>query len=220
MLRFATTPDIVFQAILRDSIGFVVDDIDALLRNHQRDDSLAKEEFKNAYQLIGKVFTPSLALDSLKSLLECLDRPELYQLNGYHYMLLYTSLEFFIEVHNDMLETTRSEEEKKKLSFIDPFYIEYLDFIGLVELYFPDTDFLTTPEVMLNLPPEHKEMFESEIFPISQGLLAHPEELKLRVCDIEDPSVYVIKASEFFGPGSSTYPDYEYYEKNHPEQLP
>jgi hypothetical protein len=62
-------------------------------------------------------------------------------------------------------------------------------------------------------------MFNPEIFPISQGLLAHPEELKLRVCDIEDPSLYEIKASEFFGPGSNTCPDYKYYEKNHPHEL-
>src|SRR5271169_2375250 len=170
MLRFATTPDTVFQAILRNGIGFVIDNIVELLRHHHREESLAQEEFEKTYPLIGKVFTPSLARDTLKELLECLDRPEVYDLNGYHYLLLYTALEFFIEVRNDMVESSQSVEERINMSSIDPFFIDYVDFVGLVELYFPDTDFLTTPEVMLNLPPEHKEMFNPEIFPISQGL--------------------------------------------------
>ena len=58
LLRFENPPDTVFQAILRNSLDFVVDDIDAMPDVHQNDELLVKEDFNNTYQIMANVFTP------------------------------------------------------------------------------------------------------------------------------------------------------------------
>lgn len=217
MLRFENPPDTVFQAILRNSLDFVVDDIAAMPDVHKNDEFLIKEDFNNTYQIMAKVFTPRLALATLKRLRECLDRSEIYYLNDYHYLLLYEALECYVVIHNDAVAISRTKKDRRETSFVDPFYIEYIDFEDVVDLFFFDIDFLTPAEAMLNMPPELKQSFNPEAFAISQGMMPHPEELALKPDRIEDPSLYKISASEYFGPASKVYPDHDYYEANHPD---
>jgi len=54
LLRFANPPDTVFQAILRNSLDFVADDIAAMPDLHQNDEFLVKEDFNNTYQIKNK----------------------------------------------------------------------------------------------------------------------------------------------------------------------
>ena len=215
MLRFENPPDTVFQAILRNSLDFVVDDIAAMPDLHQNDEFLIKEDFNNTYQLMAKVFTPRLALATLKRLRDCLDRPEIYYLNDYHYLLLYEALECYVVIHNDAMAISRTKKDRRETSFVDPFYIEYIDFEDVVDLFFFDIDFLTPAEAILNMPPEIKQSFNPEAFAISQGMMPHPEELELKLDRIEDPDLYKISASLYFGPASNAYPDHDYYEANH-----
>ncbi len=107
----------------------------------------------------------------------------------------------------------RNKKDGKEASFVDPFSIEKIDFDEIVELYFFDIDFLTSPEVMLNLPSWFKQTYNPEAFALSQGLLPHPEELALKVDTIEDPLVYKVTSPRYFGPESKVYPDFEFYEK-------
>jgi hypothetical protein len=208
----------VFQAVLRDSLDFVGDDVADMLDVHQNDDLSAKEDFGNTYPIMANVFTPRLALAALKRLRECLDRPEIYYLNDCHYLLLYETLECFVDIHNDSVAVSRTKKDRRESSFIDPFHIEFIDFDELVDLFFFDIDFLKPAEAMLNMPPEFKQTFNPEAFAISQGMMPHPEELELKLDRIEDPGLYKISAPEYFGPSSKIYPDYDYYEKNHPDK--
>ncbi len=214
MLRFQRAPDAVFQAILRDGLSYAIDFISDMRAESEHDESLSREDFANCFPAAGKVFPPRLAAETLRDLFKCLDRPGIYYLNDYHYLLLYDVLDFLSEVHNDRVSMARNKGERKEASFVDPFYIENIDFDEIVELYFFDIDFLTSPDVMLNMPSWFKQTYNPEAFALSQGLLPHPEELALKVDTIEDPFLYKITAPRYFGPKSKIYPDCDYFEKN------
>ncbi len=176
------------------------------------DGALSREDFANFFPAAGKVFPPRLAVETLRNLLRCLDRPEIYYLNDYHYLLLFDVLNFLSEIHNDRVSMARNERDRKEALFVDPFFIEKIDFDQIVELYFFDIDFLTSPEVMLNIPTWFKQTYNPEAFALSQGMLPHPEELSLKVDTIEDPLEYKIAPPKYLGPESKVYPDYGYYE--------
>ncbi len=213
MLRFAKKPDAVFQAILREGMSFASDIISDMRSDPDPNGALSKETFVESFPAAGKVFPPRLAVLTLRNLLRCLDRPEIYYLNDYHYLLLYDVLNFLSEIHNDRVSMAKDKGERKEASFVDPFFIAQIDFDQIVELYFYDIDFLTSPEVMLNIPTWFKQTYNPEAFALSQGMLPHPEELALNIDTIEDPRYYKVTSPRYFGPRSKVYPDLEYHEK-------
>ncbi len=212
MLRFAEKPDAVFQAILREGLSFAGDIISDMRSDPDPNGALSKETFVESFPAAGKVFPPRLAVETLRDMLQRLDRPEIYYLNDYHYLLLYDVLNFLSEIHNDGVSMARNKGERKEASFVDPFFIEKIDFDKIIELFFFDIDFLTSPEVMLNIPSWFKQTYNPEVFALSQGLLPHPEELALNIDTIEDPFMYKITTPRYFGPKSKVYPDYDYFE--------
>jgi hypothetical protein len=218
MLQFQRPPDVLFQAILRDSMSYSIDLIKDLIENNQYDEARAREEMKGFCPAVAKVFPPSLARTTLLNLRGCLDRPELYYLNNYHYLLLYDVMDFYADIHNDIVAESKSKKERKESSFVDPFYVETIDMDGIVELYFYDIDFLTDAETMLNIPAWFRKTFSPETFGLSQGMLPHAEELELKMASSEDIGVYKVTHSEYFGPGSKVYPDFAYYDDKHPEE--
>ncbi len=123
--------------------------------------------------------------------------------------MLYDTLQYFCDIHNDMVEDAFGTHEKKKLSKIGSFYIEKINFDDLIDIYFYDTDFLIDADIMMNLGFEkRKEMgIHDETFGISQGLAPHPEELKIKVQKEEKPILRI--QSRFWGPYSRVYPDLE-----------
>ena len=215
MLRFQRPPDAVFQAILRESLDCSIGFIEVLMDKNEYDEALASEDMDVVYPALAKVFTPSLALDTLQNLKRRLDRPEIYQLNDYHYRLLFDVMAYFSEIHNGMVAMSGSREERKEMSFVDPFYIESIDIDGIVELYFFDIDFMTDAETMLNIPDWFRDTYSPEAFGLSQGMLPHAEELELNVDASEDMGLYKVTKSDCFGPKSKVYPDFDYYFARH-----
>jgi hypothetical protein len=215
MLRFQRPPDVVFQAILRDSMSYSIDFIKNLIDNNEFDESRAREDMKGFYPAMVKVFTPSLARTTLWNLRKRLDRPEIYSLNNYHYLLLFDVMAYFADIHNGMVAMSDSREEREEASFVDPFYIESIDVDGLLELYFFDIDFLTDAETMLNIPDWFRSTYSPETFGLSQGMLPHAEELELKVDTSEDTGLYKVIQSDCFGPKSKIYPDFDYYFDKH-----
>jgi len=215
MLLFQRPPDVMFQAILRESIDCSIGFIEVLMDKNEYDEARVREDMEAVYPALAKVFTPSLALATLQNLRRRLDRPEIYQLNDYHYRLLFDVMAYFSEIHNGMVEMSESWEEKKEMSFVDPFYVESIDIDGIVGLYFFDIDFMADAETMLNLPDWFRDSYEPETFGLSQGMLPHAEELELKVDTSEDPALYKVTASDCFGPKSKVYPDLDHYFDRH-----
>lgn len=201
MLRFAKNPDDVFTAILEESLQFIMDEIKASIEVNDLEDYATILVFSH------NIFSPKLALDTLERLLECHRKPELYDLNDYHYLLIYDSLYFLSTIHNDAVKDAKTKKARIEASTIGPFKIEEIDFDAIVDHYFWDTDFLLTSKDLFDLGMEkRKEMgISKEALAISQGLMPHAEELELKICD---PEPQEIRKSEYFGPGSKKYPDY------------
>lgn len=152
MFRFKIPPDVVFQAILRKSIGQAIDIISDLLAIYNYDDSRMEADFLVLFPEIARVYPPSLARATLINLQRCLDRPEIYHLNEYHYLLLYDVLGFYADIHNNLVAVSKSKKYKKEASFIDPYFIDKIKLDGLIELYFFDMDFLSDAESLLSFP--------------------------------------------------------------------
>ena len=210
MLRFKIPPDTVFQAILRKSIDYAIDVLSDLLQVSDHDAAGTKQELMSLFPEIARVFPPSVARAALLNLHKCLDRPELYDCTDYHYLLLYDVLCFYADIHNGLVIKSRNKKEKKEASFVDPFYIEKINVNELIDLYFFNHVFLIDSESLLNLPESFRKTLRPEVFGLSQGLLPHPEELELKIDTHTDLDRYKITRSEFFGPKSKEYPDYNY----------
>ncbi len=199
-------------------MDFSIDFIHILIENNEYDESRAREDMKSDCPAMAKVFTPSLARTTLLKLRKCLDRPEIYSLNNYHYLLLFDAIAYYADIHNDMIPMAESRGERKEASFVDPFYIETIDVDGLLGLYFFDTDFLTDAETMLNVPDWFRASYSPETFGLSLGMLPHDEELELKIDTDEDAGLYKVTPSDYFGPKSKVYPDFDYCHDQHPEK--
>ena len=206
MLRFQETPDRIFIEILKVSMEIVIDEITDLL-DYSENAKEAKHELGGILPLAARVFSPQVALKTLRDMLEKLFQPELYYLNDYHYLLIYDVLQLYSGHHNDLVRRSGTKSERNSAAKIGPFHIDEIDFDRLEAVYFYDTDFLFDPEMMLSLgEEERKDMaFNPETFAITQGLAPHPEELVLK--EVADETYEVPEISEHFGPGSRCYPD-------------
>jgi len=160
-----------------------------------------------------KVFNSETALRTLKSILTYNKKPGLFVLNDYHYLLLYDTLQYYCDVHNDIVRNTPDRNEKKKTSLIGAFYIEEILFDNLIDIYFYDTDFLLNADTVVNLGFDNRKALglNDETFGISQGLSPHPEELKMRKHKYEEPDL--VTQAVFWRPGSRVYPDVDIKEE-------
>ena len=195
-----------FIEILKAGMEIVIDEITDLI-DYSENPKEAKSELRTILPLAARVFSPVVALKTLRDMLEKLFRPELYYLNDYHYLLIYDTLQLYSELHNDMVRTSGFKNEKNAAAKLGPYHIEKIDFERLEALYFYDTDFLFDPEVMLNLGEEERKgmSFNPETFAITQGLALHPEELVLK--KVIDETYHVPEISQHFGADSRCYPD-------------
>jgi len=212
MLRFQDNIDKVFDAILRASIDVTTDNIKSIIAS-SADSEAATEYFRDMYPEAGRVFAPHAALKVLQNMLECHNRPETYFLNDYHYLLIYDVVEAFCDSHNDAVSGSRGKL-KRELSTVGEFCIDQVDFDSILDCYFFDTDFLTDQEVILGLSIGGRQYLgmNEEAFPIATGLSPHPEVLALKIYTGDDVTG-IREESELFGPKSTKYPDWSYYEQ-------
>ena len=209
MLRFQSHPDKVFTAILKDSIELMTDEIHDAVSLAKSTEELS--EYLNSFlPNASKVFNPQTALNTLNEILVCLAKPQLYQLNDYHYLLLYDTLSNLCDLHNKAVREAEIKADRKQISQIGNYYIEKLLFHEMVDIYFYDIDFLIDTEEAFQLGIEgRKNMDVSEAtFAISQGLAPHPEELSLVVHEGE--TLIETEPSPYFGSKSKVYPDFNY----------
>ncbi len=206
MLKFQTHPDIIFTTILHESMSLIIDQIRELDNSSERTGT-TPDHLETLLPNAGMVFKAETALRVLKNMLVSLKEPWLYVLNNYHYLLLYDTLQYFCEIHNDLVRTAPDLEEKKEVSMIGGIQIEYIDFDDIVGMFFFDTDFLLDTETVIDLGLDKRALLgiHGETFSISQGLSPHPEELALIRDDTEMD--YPAEQQLLWSETSSVYPD-------------
>jgi len=164
-----------------------------------------QEAFSNSYCQSAKCFYSKLAQQTLKQLLRASKAKSLYQLTDYHWLLLYEVLWRFCEVVND-------EPKEIAPTLAQQYGINKIDFHELIDGYFWDTDFLTSPDDPINIGEDgRKQMgFGEEAFGIVQRMVPHPEEIKIvRVSTREAKEWGEARTEErpdLFQPGSQKYP--------------
>ena len=199
-------PDGIFTAMLEKSIEIIIDQLRELI-NTRLEKGTRGNEFEYLMPNAGRVFTPEAALKTLREILICHKRENLYRLNNYHYLLLYDTLYNYCEIHNDLVRTAADGREKKEVSDLGGFYVERIDFDDLIAMFFFDTDFLMDAETVVKLGLDKRKMLgiHGETFGISQGLVPHPEELELKRDDFDEYAGE--EHPEFWSESSNVYPD-------------
>jgi len=212
MLRFQTAPDRVFTEILTEGIEMMISEITDLLE-YAEDEKEEKEELKWLLPNASKVFNTKTALNTLEQMLICHKKPEVYYLNDYHYLLLYDTLENFCIIKNDLVKDAKTNKDKREISKIGSFYIEELDFDGIIDIYFFDVDFLIDADTIMELGLEGREQLNinKETFALTQGLAPHPEELMIK--ELKQEKAAIREPSILFGTKSKVYPDYDYLDE-------
>jgi hypothetical protein len=211
MFTFKRPADTVFQALLRTSIDYALGFIES--------EGFGQEWININFKNSAKLFPLPVAKTTLSNLLRCLDRPELYQLSAFHNLLLYDVLDSYIVVTSDLIALEKDAEERKRLSFVDPFYIEEIEMMDIEDMYFSEYGVTLEADDRLDCLRELRQKFNGDTSWLADGLLPYPEELVMPVIyDKKAIDFYRVRPSEFFGPNSKVYPDIDYYEQLHPER--
>lgn len=184
---FIKMMDEAFKLALTDFTVICPDELDAELPNAHRNYSF------------------DCALNTLKELYKYHKHADIWEINDYHYVLLYDILRQFSCIYNDLTkEDDVSEESLIKVGKIE---IHEIDFEQLVEDYFPDTDFLLAQENLLGLSKSVKEQLglSPETFGVVMGMKPHSEELKIKFYSKRNFEISDYNPG-LFTPSSKIYP--------------
>ncbi len=189
MLRFQYTPDVCFHAIVDSALSTCADELREWI------DEGEPEYLKPAtMEHLCDWFESPILLTVLDRLLEAHRALELYSLNDWHYLILYHVLHTFVTVHNDFVRDTG-------LVNVGGSLVGDIEFDAIIEIYFWDIDFLTTPDIFNGIPRQLRSSadfslewiaeqglnvdevnnmdFSEELFGIVNRLAPHPDELEL-----------------------------------------
>lgn len=203
MLRFSQETDIIFTKVLAEAFKLLID----YLKNDIS--TFTKEELEGnvlQYHLAHakRNFTVDTIIPVLQELAKRNRKPGLWELNDYHYLVIYDTLRYYCDIQNDLARDTG-----EPILRINNYTISELDFDEIIELYFWDTDFLIEEDMFLKLGEKEKQTLgtNKELFGIVTGLKPHSSELTIKLCedgkfDPPEPN------PKWFNPNQHCYPYY------------
>lgn len=139
MIVFQDEPDAIFLAIVHEALTHARDvHLLRYLPGH-RLTAAERRELDESYGELFPELAPFFTRQQLARLIDRLlrasrDGRRRYELTDYHWLVLYSCLQIFCDLHND--GATGTEDE------VGPYEIEGIDFDAIVERFFFDTDFL------------------------------------------------------------------------------
>jgi hypothetical protein len=176
MLEFTTTPDPVFRAIVEAALMHIREQLYPYVETYTPPATDLKEQdefYADLYDELVPFFTRAEALqlvDRLQAAL--LDEKTVYELTDYHRLVLYYALAMFCDLHNDKALGDDGE--------VGPYIIDRIEVSHILEVYFPDTDFLMGPDLLHSEEFQPGEMgFTRAAWRIAAGLRPEPEDLQL-----------------------------------------
>jgi len=170
MLRWSSSPDQAFTALVDASLEFAIDMLGVLRITEESDEEL----LSNFLEQTRALFSPRDLDAELTKLLAAHRSAKLSMPTDYHFLLLYDVLLQWIEHHND---TVTAEGHPLELGEL---VIGKIDFDSVVDHFFWDDDFLLDPEMVDGLTSEQKRSlgFSAETFRVTHKLKPHPKELE------------------------------------------
>jgi len=194
MFKFANNPDKIFTKVLELMFQYSIE------RVGDCEDSYELECFlPHASRNLSK----EIIRDLLSQFIQCNRDDSLWELNDYHFCLIYDLLKDFSDVQNGL-----ARESNEPILVIDSCKIFELDFDVLVDHYFFDEDFLTEKEIFLSMNCDMKRQmgYSSETCGVIMGLKPHPDELKIKLYK-KNQFFPEWPLSEFYKYGSRIYPN-------------
>jgi hypothetical protein len=176
MLRHPHPPDAALTALLLDAVEYMMDSITPLATLRMRPEEM-EEEWRDTFPRSARVFSMSLARETLERLRTAILAPGVYEATDYHWLLLYDALEFHCTVFNDTSSPVEPGE-------VGPYRIGAIDFELLIDRFFWDLDFLMEPDLLEDIGEKGRQMLgvNPELFGLAHGLAPHAAELDLIPC--------------------------------------
>ncbi|MBF0570833.1 MAG: hypothetical protein HQL12_03065 [Candidatus Omnitrophica bacterium] len=199
MLQFSTKPDKVFTEIVSNAIYLAIPTL-----KYGGQDVL-----KNVLPNASRVFDLETAIETLERLDHYHKSLFVYELNDYHFILIYDLLEGYCELFN--------EDELKCMS-IKGTKITKIDFDSLSSLYFFDEDFLTPKRRILDPKIINFLHFTLESIGVIMGLKPSPRNLENRLIPLGE-HVFPKEDAPFYRPESTEYPDYSILDEMEREEA-
>ena len=145
MIVFQDEPDAIFLAIVHEALAHARDVHLLRYRQGHRPTTAQRRELDGSYLDLFPELAPFFTRRELARLIDRLlrasrDTQRRYQLTDYHWLVLYSCLQVFCDLHND--GATGAEDQ------VGPYEIEGIDFGAIVDRFFFDTDFLMGPVLL------------------------------------------------------------------------
>jgi len=139
MIVFQDEPDPIFLAIVHEALAHVRE---VHLLRYRRGHRLTTAQALELDEFYSDLCPELAAFFTRRELVRVIDRllrasrdgRRRYQLTDYHWLVLYSCLQIFCDLHND--GAIGAEDQ------VGPYQIEAIDFGALVDRFFFDTDFL------------------------------------------------------------------------------
>ena len=145
MIVFQDEPDAIFLAIVHEALAQVRD---VHLLRYLPDHRLTAVERRELDEFYGDLFPEMAPFFTRRELARVIGRllrasrdgRRRYQLSDYHWLVLYSCLQLYCDLHND--GAIGAEDQ------VGPYEIEAIDFDAIVDRFFFDTDFLMGPVLL------------------------------------------------------------------------
>jgi len=169
MLRFDNKPDKIFQAIVTGALEIALDNL--------------KQGF-DIYDDLSEQFGRGLLEKMFAGLLEAHEAERLYSLNAYHFLVLYTVVQAFVDLKNDDYRLLKTPH------IFNGVKVKEMDLDAIADHYFADLDFLFNPEFYNPLSAEEKERFafSEGLFGVINKMMPTEDEIALKEC--RDPDFF------------------------------
>ena len=204
MLRFESNPDIIFTKILKEAFALMIDELTNDDYDYSEEELIGGGKLQYFMPDAKRNFTVETVIPVLHELAKYNSMAGLWELNDYHYLIIYDTLKYFCEIENDF-----AKEQNRQILSVKNYRIYELDFEELVEHYFWDTDFLLEEKHILDLTSDQKQQLDISdvLFGVVTGLMPHPKELRIKLSEkgnfnpnLPDPLL--------FKTNSRRYPDF------------
>ena len=204
MIVFQDEPDPIFLAIVHEALAHARDVYLLRYLPGHRLTTTERRELDESYRDLFPELVPFFARRELARIIDRLlrashDGRRRYELTDYHWLVLYSCLQLYCDLHNDGAVGTGDQ--------VGPYEIEAIDFNAIVDRFFFDTDFLMGSVLLAAEEASPGQLLVTrQAWKIAARL--KPEAKDLRVTAVASPgesggsreSVRRVPASGYVGP--------------------
>jgi hypothetical protein len=178
MIAFQDEPDPIFLAIVDEALAHVREVHLVHYKKEYRPTRAERQELEESYRDLFPELAPLFTRVELVRLIDRLrrahhDRRRRFELTDYHWLVLYSCLRLFCDLHND--GATGAGDR------VGPYDIERIDFDAIVDRFFFDTDFLMGTTLLAAEEAAPGQLLVTrQAWKIAAGLKPDAEDLRLK----------------------------------------